>query len=93
MIRNEAWNRPRGSQQLSFIWDLNSHTPVGKILRPKILHLDTQCYDQHLIDALKMIPEVEELVLGLVTDLTGDRSPFDFLPFVNDERVRRNHWH
>ena len=66
VIRNEAWNRPRGSQQLGFIWGLNSHTPVGKILRPKILHLDTQCYDQHLIDALKMIPEVEALVLGLV---------------------------
>jgi hypothetical protein len=64
VIRNEAWNRPRGSQQLGFIWGPN--VPVGKILRPRALHLDTQCYDQHLINALKMLPEVEELVLGLV---------------------------
>ena len=66
VIRNEAWNRPRGSQQLGFIWGLNAHIPMEKFLRPKILHLDTQCYDQHLVNALKVIPEVEELVLGLV---------------------------
>jgi len=66
VIRNEAWNRQRGSQQLGFIWGINIHLPVGRILRPRILHLDTQCYDQHLVNALKMIPEVEELVLGLV---------------------------
>jgi len=66
VIRNEAWNRPRGSQQLGFIWGPNIRVPVEKLLKPRILHLDTQCYDQHLINALKMIPEVEELVLGLV---------------------------
>jgi len=66
VIRNEAWNRPRGSQQLGFIWGPNIHIPMGEFLRPRILHLDTQCYDQHLINALKMIPEIEELVLGLV---------------------------
>lgn len=66
VIRNEAWNRPRGSQQLGFIWGPNIHVPVGKILRPRVLHLDTQCYDQHLIGALKVIPEMEELVLGIV---------------------------
>lgn len=66
VIRNEAWNRPRGSQQLGFIWGPNIHVPVGKILRPRVLHLDTQCYDQHLIGALKMLPEMEELVLGIV---------------------------
>jgi hypothetical protein len=64
VIRNEAWNRQRGSQQLAFIWGPN--LLVEKIPRPRILHLDTQCYDQHLINALKMIPELEELVLGLV---------------------------
>jgi hypothetical protein len=63
VIRNEAWNRPRGSQQLGFIWGPNIHR---KVLSPRVLHLDTQCFDQHLISALKMIPEVEELVLGLV---------------------------
>ena len=66
MIRNEAWGRPRGSQQLGFIWSPSIHVPVGKILRPRVLHRDTQCYDQHLINAMKMILGVEELVLGLV---------------------------
>ena len=66
VIRNEAWNRPRGSQQLGFLWGPNIHVPVGEILRPRVLHLDTQCYDQHLISALKMLPEMEELVLGVV---------------------------
>jgi hypothetical protein len=56
-VRNEAWNRPRGSQQLGFIW--GPTIPAEKILRPRVLHLDTQCYDQHLISALKAIPEVE----------------------------------
>ena len=64
VVRNEAWNRPRGSQQLGFIWGPN--VPVEKILLPRVLHLDTQCYDQHLISALKVIPEVQELILGLV---------------------------
>ena len=64
VIRNEAWNRPRGGQQLGFIWGPN--LSIESILRPRILHLDTQCYDQHLITTLKMIPHVEELVLGLV---------------------------
>ena len=64
VVRNEAWNRPRGSQQLGFIW--GPTIPVDKILRPRILHLYTQCYDQHLISALRVIPDVEELILGLV---------------------------
>ena len=56
MIRNEAWNRPRGSQQLGFIW--GPIVPAEKILRQRVLHLDTQSYDQYLISALKTIPEV-----------------------------------
>lgn len=64
VVRNEAWNRPRGGQQLSFIWGPN--LSIESVLRPRILHLDTQCYDQHLITTLKMIPHVEELILGLV---------------------------
>lgn len=64
VVRNEAWNRPRGSQQLGFIWGPN--VSIERVLRPRVLHLDTQCYDQHLITALKMIPQVEELILGLV---------------------------
>jgi hypothetical protein len=64
VIRNEAWNRPRGSQQLSFIW--GPSVLIERVLRPRILHLDTQCYDQPLITALKIIPQIEELILGLV---------------------------
>jgi hypothetical protein len=64
VIRNEAWNRPRGGQQLGFIW--GPSISIESILRPRVLHLDTQCYDQHLITILKKIPQVEELVLGLV---------------------------
>jgi hypothetical protein len=72
VVRNEAWNRPRGGQQLGFIWGPNAS--IERILRPRILHLDTQCYDQHLITALKMIPHIEELILGLVRpDVLGKK--------------------
>jgi hypothetical protein len=64
VVRNEAWNRPRGGQQLGFIW--GPSISIESILRPRVLHLDTQCYDQHLITVLKIIPQVEELILGLV---------------------------
>jgi hypothetical protein len=64
IVRNEAWNRPRGGQQLGFIWGPNILT--DRTLKPRVLHLDTQCYDQHLITTLKMNPGVEELILGLV---------------------------
>jgi len=36
------------------------------LLKPRVLHLDTQCHDQHLINALQLLPDLEELVLGLV---------------------------
>lgn len=85
VVRNEAWNRPRGSQQLSFIW--GPFVPVEKILRPRVLHLDTQCYDQYLISALKAIPEVEELILGLVRpDALGKK----FLSSMLAKRAREN---
>jgi len=64
VVRNEAWNRPRGGQQLGYIWGPN--ISMKSILKPRILHLDTQCYDQHLITVLKILPHVEELILGLV---------------------------
>jgi len=63
IVRNEAWNKPRGSTQLAAVWKGVGHvTP----LKPRVLHLDTQCHDQHLINALMMLPELEELYLGLV---------------------------
>jgi hypothetical protein len=63
VVRNEAWNRPRGSAQLASVWGESTTT---RWLRPRILHLDTQCYDQYLINALQLHPDLEELVLGLV---------------------------
>ena len=85
VVRNEAWNRPRGSQQLGVIW--GPSVPAEKILRPRVLHLDTQCYDQHLISALKTIPGVEELILGLVRpDALGKK----FLSSLLAKRVKEN---
>ena len=63
VVRNEAWNKPRGSTQLASVWGESANP---KWLRPRVLHLDTQCYDQHLINALQLLPDLEELVLGLV---------------------------
>jgi len=41
---------------------------VGQVtsLKPQALHLDTQCYDQYLINALRVLPGLEELYLGVV---------------------------
>ena len=63
VVRNEAWNETRGSAQLASVWG-ESMNP--RWLRPRILHLDTQCYDQYLINALQLHPDLEELVLGPV---------------------------
>ena len=63
VVRNEAWNKPRGSSQLASVWGELAHP---KWLKPRILHLNTQCHDQHLINALQLHPDLEELVLGLV---------------------------
>ena len=85
VVRNEAWNRPRGSQQLGFIW--GPIVPAEKVLRPRVLHLDTQCFDQYLISALKVIPEVEELTLGLVRpDALGKK----FLSSLLAKRVKED---
>jgi hypothetical protein len=64
IVRNEAWNKPRGSRQLAAVWKGTS----GHVcpLKPRVLHLDTQCHDQHLINALMMHPDLEELYLGVV---------------------------
>ena len=63
VVRNEAWNKPRGSTQLASVW---GDPPNPTWLKPRALYLDTQCHDQHLINALQLLPELEELVLGLV---------------------------
>jgi hypothetical protein len=63
IVRNEAWNKPRGSTQLAAVWKGVGHFIP---LKPRVLHLETQCHDQHLINALKVLPELEELYLGLV---------------------------
>ena len=63
VVRNKAWNKPRGSTQLASVWGESANP---QWLKPRVLHLDTQCYDQHLINALQLHPDLEELVLGLV---------------------------
>ena len=63
VIRHEAWNKPKGSVQLASVWG-KAMNP--RWLRPRILHLNTQCHDQHLINALRLHPDLEELGLGLV---------------------------
>ncbi len=63
IVRNEAWNKPRGSTQLAAVWKGAGHVTT---LKPRVLCLETQCHDQHLINALAMLPELEELYLGLV---------------------------
>jgi hypothetical protein len=63
VVQNEAWNKPRGSTQLASVWSELAHS---EWLRPRVLHLSTQCHDQHLINALQLHPDLEELVLGLV---------------------------
>ncbi len=63
IVRNEAWNKRRGSTQLAAVWEGVGHvTP----LKPRVLRLEMQCHDQHLINALEMLPDLEELYLGLV---------------------------
>ena len=42
-----------------------------------MLHLDTQCFDQHLINALRLLPDLEELVLGLVSPNGLGKGFFD----------------
>ena len=63
VLRNEAWNKPRGSTQLASVW---GELANPQWLKPRALYLDTQCHDQHLINALQLLSDLEELVLGLV---------------------------
>jgi hypothetical protein len=63
IIQNEDRNKHRGNTQLAAVWGevLGQATP----LKPRSLHLDVQCHDQHLINALEILPELEELYLGV----------------------------
>ena len=63
VIRNEAWNRLGGSTQLASVWGGAANSGW---LRPRVLHLEIHCYDRALINALRLHPNLEELVLGLV---------------------------
>ena len=61
VVRNEAWNNPKGSTQLAAVWNR-----AGQMvpLKPRVLYLDTQCHYKYLIKALSMLPELEELHLS-----------------------------
>ena len=63
-VRHAAWSKPRGSAQLAAVW--SGAVDQVASLKPRVLHLDTQCHDQHLMNALAMLPELEELYLGVV---------------------------
>lgn len=63
IIRNEAWDKRGGSAQLSSVWGQSAKSIW---LRPRVLHLDIYCYDQDLVNALRLHTNLEELVLGLV---------------------------
>ena len=63
-IRNDTRNKLIGSTQLAAIWS----GVIGEIppLKPRVLHLDAHCHGQYLINALGMLPGLEELYLGVV---------------------------
>ena len=63
-IRNDTRNKLIGSTELAAVWS----GVVGQVtpLKPRVLHLDAHCHGQYLINALEMLPELEELYLGVV---------------------------
>ena len=61
VIRNAAWNRSRGSQQLGFIWGPNIH--VQSRLSPRILHLSIEATSEAWREALAFMSGLEELVI------------------------------
>jgi hypothetical protein len=63
VVRTEAYNKRRGSRQLASVWGA---PPNASSLRPRVLHLDVHCHSQDLVNALRLHPHLEELVLGLV---------------------------
>ena len=63
-IRSNVSHKDIGSRQLAAVW---SGAPgEAALLKPRILHLDTQCHERHLIEALSMLPELEELHLRVI---------------------------
>ena len=69
-IQSDVLLEGMGSSQLTVVW--SAATSEAALLKPRILHLDMQCNEQHLIEALSMLPELEELHLGaLVHDRLG----------------------
>ena len=69
-IRSNVLLEGMWSGQLTAVW--SAATGEAALLKPRILYLDTRCNEQHLIEALSMLPELEELHLGaLVYDRLG----------------------
>jgi len=88
-VRNDVWNKVRGSTQLAAVWS-GAESQVTP-LRPRVLHLDTQCNDQHLINALGMLPELEELYLGVVRPDGLGKVFFGALCSLGAKKGRRSH--
>ena len=89
VVRNEAWNKPRGSTQLAAVWNGSSSQEAP--LKPRVLHLETQCHDQHLINALSMLPELEELHLGVVRPDGLGKKYFGALQAKKGRSTRSTH--
>ena len=56
-----------------------------------MLHLDTQCNDQHVINAPGVLPELEELYLGVVRPDGLGKTFFGALCPLGAKKGRRSH--
>ena len=84
VIRNGAWNKRGGSTHLASVW---GELADSGWLRPRVLHLDIHCYDQDLIKALRLHPNLQELVLGLVRPSALGKKFFHSMVAINLEKT------
>ena len=62
-IRSNVLLEDMGSSQLAAVW--SAAPSEAALLMPRVLYLDTRCHEQHLIKALSMLPQLEELHLSI----------------------------
>ena len=60
-VKNDVWSPRQGSRDLATMWT----THLSQWKRIKVLHLDTQCYDESLVLMLSTLRCLEELELGV----------------------------
>jgi hypothetical protein len=76
VVRTEAYSKRRGSRQLASVWGVPPNSPS---LRPRVLHLDVHCHGQDLVNALRLHPHLEELVLSLVRPSALGKKCFSYM--------------